>query len=134
MSSIEYSCTHTEKLVCGWHPEQGADTDSRCVMAERCNIVASDLSSLIEAIGSHYALDLDDLWIPDQEEDGQINLISHSQVEDEDSNEADANDEARCVAGELDLFLCDYSFSIEKRVVAPVSIEEFKSAGIKYHE
>lgn len=130
-----YACTSVEKLASDWDPTEGASTHSRTILCQRSNITSDSLVGLVEAIGQHYFLDLDDLWIPDNDEEpGQINTIGYNRVETVDSDEPTTQETEQWKRGELKLYLCDYSFAIEKRTVAMVGLEEFDLAGIKHHE
>ncbi len=111
-----YACTHVTKEVSTWHPTEGASFQRTFTMDESCNTTASTLASLIRNIGERYFLDLEDLFLPG-----------------EDCDVPSKEEEAEWERGELKLYLCDYSFHIEKRIVAPIDRSEFALAHIKTH-
>jgi hypothetical protein len=106
-----------------WTAESGADPYSRrCVMFERENLTAESIPELIEKIGKRYGIDIDDVFLPGDEED-EIESLGFNQFEDADGNAED--DEPQYIA--------DYTFGVEKRTIAPVTAADFAAAGIKTH-
>jgi hypothetical protein len=130
-----YACTHVEKRAQVDSYESGCDpTTTVCVMNERCNIQSPTLPGLIKAIGDNFYISMDDVWIADDDENGDIDRIGFNRLEDVDGSEPDANERAKWEKGELVLYLADYDFSIEKREVVPVRLEEFTANNIKFHQ
>jgi len=135
MSETIYACTHIGK-----HAEEdsfsgGCQPDTRvCVMCERCHITADSLPGLIEAIGEAWCLDMDDVWVP--QDDGKVNRISYNRLEYPDGQQLNGSDPyyEQWKKGEVKAFLADYDFAIEKRSVEPIPFDEFKENGIKFHE
>ncbi len=127
-----YACTHVTKEVSTWHPTEGASFRRTCTMDESCNTTASTLASLIRNIGERYFLDLEDLFLPG-EEDEPVDWFDFNRVETNDCDVPSEEEEAEWERGELKLYLCDYSFHIEKRIVAPIDRSEFALAHIKTH-
>lgn len=125
-----YACTYmtkeAEKDVYG----EGVKGRRHTVMAMACNITAGSLQELLTALGHVYALYIDDVFLP---EDAPVDWIGFNRLETADGGKPFAEEVERWQRGELDLYLADYSFSIEKRFVAPIPHEEFAAAGIKTH-
>ncbi len=130
-STTVYACTHMDKMASDWSPTEGAGTSYRCIMDESCNIRADSLPLLIERIGARYFLAMDSLFVSD--DDSEVSHVGFNRVETGDSDEPSNAELAEWEAGNLTLYLCDYTFSIEKRTVSPITLDEFASAGIETH-
>ncbi len=130
-----YACTFAHKTTEIDDFDRGCDPDTYfCHMHKGCNIKAESLSELIEAIGNHYCLDLDDIFIPgDADEEGTVSWFGYNRLETIYGDEPTEVEKTAWQAGNLTLYLADYSFMIEKRIVEPITEEEFKTAGIKVH-
>jgi ferredoxin len=127
-----YACTHVEKCAEKDSFDQGCDPDSRvCLMHERCNFQADSLPGLLQALGKHLCLDIDDVFVPD--DDGEVTCVGYNRLEDEDGEEPSDDQKRRWKAGEEKLYLADYRFLIERRTVEPIRLEEFAGNSIKFH-
>lgn len=124
-----YACTFIEKEVEVDDFEKGCIGGRTCVMNQRVNIVAPTLSLLIESIGNYMSLNIDDVWLPEQES----THIGFNRLEDADGNPASQRLEAAWKHGEAKLYLADYHFAIERRVVSVISRQDFDVAEIKVH-
>jgi hypothetical protein len=131
--NMVYACTHVEKCAEKDHFESGCDLRSRvCVLHERCNVQADTLPGLLKALGKHFYVDIDDVFVPD-DDNGDITRIGYNRLENEDGDEPSQEQQRRWKAGKENLYLADYDFLIEKRTVEPIRMEEFQAAGIKSH-
>lgn len=129
-----YACTFIEKCAEEDHVENGCDPDSQvCVRHERCNIQADTLPGLLKALGKQFYLDIDDVFVPDDDDNGNIARIGFNRLENEDGGEPTADQQRRWKRGEMTLYLADYHFLVEKRTVEPIRLEEFTGNGIKFH-
>jgi hypothetical protein len=134
MQTTEYACTHIEKRVEEDNYESGFCGAGTCTMSENINIVAPTLPGLIERLGEVYGLDIDDVWWPGDEADNDDNTrIGFNRLEDEECDTPDKRQIELWKEGKLRLWLADYDMMIEKRVVCPVTLDEFKAANIKTH-
>jgi hypothetical protein len=102
-------------------------------LAESTDIVADSLAELIETCASRYGLDIDDVFLPN--EDGVVTRFGFNRYEDADGNEieVDTPEWEAFKAGESKAWLADYDFCIEKRETLPITVAEFEAAGIKFH-
>jgi hypothetical protein len=126
-----YACTFIEKEaeVDSW--ETGCDPSTRtCVMNERVNIAAPTLALLIQSIGNYLGLEIDDVWVPEQES----GHIGFNRLEDAEGNEPSERLKEAWKADKAKLYLADYHFAIEKRQVSTVDRAEFDQFSVKHHE
>ncbi len=129
-----YACTHVEKCAEKDDYENGCDPSTQvCVMHERCNVQADTLPGLLKVLGKQLYLDIDDVFVPDDDDNGDITRIGFNRLENEDGDEPTADQERRWKQGEITLYLADHYFLIEKRYVSPIRLEEFPSNGIRFH-
>jgi hypothetical protein len=129
-----YACTHVEKCAEEDHYENGCDPSTQvCVMHERCNVQADSLPGLLKALGKQFYLNIDDVFVPDDDENGNIARIGYNRLEDVDGNQPTADQERRWKAGKQKLYLADYAFIIEQRNVSPIRLEEFQANSIRFH-
>lgn len=130
---VEYACTHIVKEAEQEHYEEGAVAGTRvCVMDKSCNITAPSLTELIEAIGKCYGLDIDDVFIPG-DDDEDITWIGYNRLENNVGHEPSPSEDQAWRRGEETLYLADYLFHIEKRVVLAIHESDFDAAGITTH-
>jgi hypothetical protein len=130
---VTYACTYVEKTAEEDNYEEGLIQGTHvCTMSESCNIVAPDLGKLIYRIGNYYCLDIDDVFIPG-EEDEPVTHIGFNRLEDVDGNEPTESQMEEFKRGEVKLYLADYTFAIEKRIEDQITRDEFTRAGIKTH-
>ena len=130
-----YACIHIEKDAEKDSYEHGVDPKSRTgIYSDAVNILARDLPGLIKAIGDHCGMEIDDVWFPGGDPGDEDTRISFNRLEDDDGDEPSKSDMEEFKAGKRTLWLADYDFLIEKRVTCPVTLEEFKAAGIKTHQ
>jgi len=134
MSDIRYACTQVEKRAEVDSYEDGCDpTTSKCIIWESVNFSSPTLEGLFRRLGEHYYIDIDDLWLADDDDDGTISRVGFNQMETRDGYKASEQELAEWKEGKLTLYLCDYDFLIEKRTVEPIRQEEFSLAGLKTH-
>lgn len=129
-----YACTHVEKCAEKDDYENGCDPSTQvCVMHEHCNVLADSLPGLLTALGKQFYLDIDDVFVPDDDDNGIITRIGYNRLENEDGDKPNQEQERRWKQGETTLYLADYGFLIEKRNVSPIRLEEFPANGIRFH-
>ena len=128
-----YAATHMEKRVSDWDPKEGASIESRCTVHKRINLKADTLAELLDKIRTEHFVKLDDVFVGDADETDTVNYINFNQVETADCLEPDTDELAQWERGELTLYLCDYSFCLEKRIVQPITLDELRSTGISTH-
>ena len=125
-----FACTFIEKRAQEDDFDHGCDPDTLVVtMQERVNITAPSLPELLQQIGRTYCLDLDHVWIDD--EDG-VSRISYKRLELANCDEPDKRQLGLWKRGKLTLFLVDFDFAIEQRHVGAVPVEAFRS--VKHHK
>ena len=129
---ITYVCTWVEKTVCEDSYNDGVIGEQHCVMSESVIIKAETLPELIAKIGERYGLAMDDLFIP-ADPDKDIRYFGFNRLENNDGEEPCNEQMALFERGMGTLWLADYHFGIEKRIVKPLRITEFELAGIKIH-
>lgn len=123
-----YACTYVVKDAEEDHYDGGCDPKTRtCVLSEAANITAHSLPDLLRKLEDRYFLGFDSLFL---HEDGSFGF---SRLETNDCEEPNEAELAEWREGTLKLFLCDYYFRIEKRVVSDVDPKEYVDAGIKFH-
>ena len=133
MPKTVYACNWVEKTAEVDNYEKGCDPDTHvCVMSEGADITADSLKGLVEAIGKSYYLDIDDVFIPG-DEDEPVTRIGFNRTETVDGDEPTKHELSAWKKGKLTLYLADYHFGIEKRTIESVSQAEFVQAGIKTH-
>ena len=124
-----FACTFIEKRAQEDDFDHGCDPDTLVVtMQERVNITAPSLPELLQQIGRTYCLDLDHVWIDD--EDG-VSRISYKRLELASCDEPDKRQLGLWKRGKLTLFLVDFDFAIEQRYVGAVPVEAFRN--VKHH-
>lgn len=127
-----YACTFVEKCAVEDHFENGCDPRTQvCLMHERCNVEADSLPALVQALEKRFCLDIDDVFVPD--EDGEITRIGYNRVEDEEGDEHTEEQKRRWRIGNEKLYLADYHFLVEKRTVEPIRLAEIAGSGIRFH-
>lgn len=133
MGKTIFACTHYEKYA-----EQDSFFEGcmphtrRCVRCTSVSIAGESMSSLIKNISRELCLDCENesWWIPMDDE--TTTFMSFNRHENDYGDKPSAKQDAEWKAGELDLWLADYTFHIEKRVVSPVRPEDLQ--GVKLHE
>jgi hypothetical protein len=128
---VIYACTYVEKRVEVDVYETGCQGESRLILSQKEDIQSGSLEDLIERLRLVYGLAMDDLFVPD--ENGKIFRIGFNRLEEEDGNEPTESELELWKRGKEWLYLADYDFLVEKRVVSPINVEEFVAAGIKIH-
>ncbi len=92
------------------------------------NICAPSLVSLIDKLNDNYFITIKDIYIPE----GDIIGFSYSRLENKDEIVPSDKELAEFKEGKINLYCVEYYFSIEKRNVCQVNIEDFNTEGIKY--
>lgn len=57
-----FCCNHIEKEVCVDHYETGCEMDRTCILSDKCDFRAETVAGLLEKIGAHYGLEIEDVW------------------------------------------------------------------------
>lgn len=135
-----YVCTFIEKTGCVDDFDKGCETKYKLVFAKKTFITAPTLPALIVNLERWCNIKIDDVWYPDDENDRASDghtRIGFNQLEDGLRTQARKPSKAQLAKwkeGKHTLYLCDYSFIIEKRTTEPVPREEFIATNIKTHE
>lgn len=133
MGKTIFACTHYDK-----HAELDSFTEGcmpetrRCVLSRSVNVTGKSMLDLIKNISRELCLDCENesWWIP--MDNGTISFMSFNRIETDEGDEPTTKQDSQWKADELNLWLADYTFHIEKRVVSPVSPEDLQ--GVKFHE
>lgn len=121
-----YACTRISKEVCVDDFENGCELKRTCVMDEVCNIRAPSMPELIEKLGEAYGLKkIDNVFLPNGL-GPDVAWFGFNRLEDSEGNEPSPMVEGLWKKGRRKLWLADYSFSVEKRVVSDLTAEDFK--------
>lgn len=126
-----FACTYVEKEVAEDDFEQGVASRRTGIMSAAANITSDSLAGLIARLNEIYALAIDDVFLGDTS--GPIEWFDWSRIEDVDGDEPGAEDLAAWRRGAVTLYEAVYSFRVERREVALLTVADFKEAGIKYH-
>lgn len=116
-----YHCYHVEKRVSKWG-ENGADTESRIVIFDKCDLTAIDLPSLLKRIANEHGYEGNYWFICEPNDDGGIDGVSFNQIEDD--RGCVVNDESE---HDDQCWIADYLFSIEVIVDSDVSVSDFEA-------
>ncbi len=128
-----YACTFVDKTAEVDDFEQGClPGTATCVLAELCHIRADTLAGLIKRIGEHFGLDIDDVFLPEADDEG-ISHMGFNRLENADGYEPTQAQEAAWKRGQEKLYQADYLFVIEKMQLLKIDDAEFDAAGIKHH-
>ena len=131
MEAAVFACTFIEKRAQEDDFANGCDPDTLVTtMLERVNITAPSIRELLQKIGTTYCLDLDDVWINNDDGSG-AGRISYNRLELADCGEPTERQLELWKRGKLTLYLVDFDFSVEQRHVGAVPMEAFE--GIKHH-
>ena len=123
------ACTFIEKRAQEDDFDHGCNPDTLVVtMHEPVNITAPSIAELLQKIGTTYCLDLDDVWIDD--EDG-VTRLGFNRLESANCDEPTERQLEQWKRGKLTLYLVDFDFSVERRHVGVVPVEAFQ--GVKHH-
>ncbi len=129
---MPYFCTYVSKEVRVDNYETGCETERVCTMAKRCDVGADTVPELLKAIGERYGLDVDDLFIPGDDDD-DITHVGFNRNETADGYEPTERELKGFKRGTVKLWLADYTFAVEYRETRPLRLEEISAAGIKTH-
>ena len=126
-----FACTFIEKRAQEDDFDRGCDPETLVTtMCERVNITAASIPELLQKIGTTYCLDLEDVWI-DNDDGGDVSRIGYNRLELADCGEPDERQLEQWKQGKLTLYLVDFDFSVEQRYVGAVPVGAFR--GIKHH-
>jgi hypothetical protein len=128
-----YACTYMDKTATEDNFETGCDPSS-CITVtnQRCSLRSINLSDLLLNISTHFGIDIDNVFIS-EDDDNNITLIGYNRLENSQGDEPTDREIKLWKEGKQNLFLCDYTFSIEKRIIIPITIKDFEDEGIKHH-
>lgn len=131
---VKFVCTHLVKEGEQDHYQEGAVPGTRfCAMDCPCTISAPTLKELISKVGSYYGLDIDDVFLPIDNDNEEIAFIGYNRLENSEGNEPSPSEQRAWQRGDETLYLADYSLHIEKRIVQPIHKSDFDAAGITTH-
>lgn len=132
MAKIVWACTHIVKEAEVYHFTEGCKGKRAYIMDEGCMITASSLPELINEIGDAYYLDVDDVFIPG---DDEVIYIGFNRLENNEGDEPTEPQRKLWERGEKTLFLADYLFWIEKSLVEELMVtrKDFEEAAIRHH-
>lgn len=132
MPKTIFACTHCEK-----HAEQDRFVEGcmpetrRCVLIRPVTVTGNSMPDLIKNLSRELCLDCkNESWFIPMD-NGEITYMSFNRHENDDGDKPSHNQNIQWKAGELDLWLADYTFHIEKRIVSPVSADDLK--GVKFY-
>lgn len=128
---VVYAATSVTKEVSDWHPDDGAGTERWTTISEDINLRAATFKGLLARLAAEYFLTLDDVYVSGEDE--AVEWFDYSRVETDDGDEPDEDEIQRCREGDLKLFCCDYSFTVERRTVGPVPRARLVKEGVKFH-
>lgn len=133
MPKTIFSCTHYEKCVEQDSFMKGCMPGTRrCVFSRTVTVTGESMPELIKNISRELCIDCESesWWIP--MDNGTTSFMSFNRRENDDGDKPSTKQYIEWRAGRLDLWLADYTFHIEKRVVSPVSTEDLQ--GVKFYE
>lgn len=133
MPKTLFACTYYDKYAEQDNFNKGYIPHTRrCVFSRHVIVTGESMKDLIKNISRELCLDCENesWWIPMDKD--TVRLMSFNRFENDDGDKPTAKQDAQWKADELDLWLADYTFHIEKRVVSPVSPEDLQ--GVKFHE
>ncbi|TXH15399.1 MAG: hypothetical protein E6R03_07270 [Hyphomicrobiaceae bacterium] len=127
--SYVYKCTGWEKYAEVDDYEKGCDGKGRCVASDQIRpIAAKSMPELIKKVGEYFGLELDDVWVGNLESGS----IGFNRLEDGAGFEPTPTHLEEWKRGDRTLYLCDYTFFIEKHALpVPLTPEDFE--GVKTH-
>lgn len=128
-----YAATYFLKTASTWHPTEGASPDATTIVREYIHCRHATLAGLLAKLRSDFFIYGDgeqELFTPD--EDGEVGQITYCQVETECGIEPNEEETKRWERGELELYVCDLHFTIEKQTIGPVTLDDFDREGIKH--
>ena len=122
-----YACTFVEKTAEEDNYEKGLTDKRQTILWDKCNITAETLLELVDKIKNNFGVDFSYVFL---QCDDEPTRFTTNQLENADSETPTLQEEQAWKKGELKLYLCDYSFLIEKRNVEPIGPEEFEQLRI----
>lgn len=122
-----YACTFVEKTAEEDNYEKGLTGKRQTILWDKCNIVAETLLELVDKIKNNFGVDFSYVFLQCDDEPARFTT---SQLENADSETPTLQEKQAWEKGEVKLYLCDYSFLVEKRKVEPIPTEEFEQLGI----
>lgn len=123
-NEVCYACTFVEKTAEVDDFEKGCIGKFTTVMAQPCNVSTPTLKELIAKLEKEFFLDMSYLFIA--EHDQPVEFIGCNQLETADGNTPDEQEKEMWKKGETTLYLCDYTFHVERRIVSPIDFSEFE--------
>ena len=128
-----YACTYVEKCVVEDYFGKGVKPDTyRTIFAEPLHLTDKSLKELLQKIKSHLALSFDNLELP-IDSTSDIPYFTISCTENRDGEEPSEQEMTDWRNGKIPfLYSADYTFSIEKRNVEPITVEDLKKENITY--
>lgn len=129
VNEVNYACTYVVKSAEEDNFEKGCIGKATTILAQSCDVTAPTLKELIEKLSNEFFVDMSYLFIPDR--DQPVEFISYNQLETADGDTPDEQQRDMWKKGELKLFLCDYTFQVERRMTSPIEFGEFAALGIQ---
>lgn len=105
-----YVCTYVRKDITEDNYEKGCSLTSKCVLSEAILLTSGTLKGMIEEIKKRFGLKMDELFMP--EDDSSYIGFNRLEKAGKEPTEEDLEEWRK---GNLQLFLADYTFSVEKR-------------------
>lgn len=125
---VQYCCTFVEKTAEEDDFKKGCVGSRVTVLANKCDISAPTLKELIEKLQNEFFVDMSYLFIAEHSE--PVEWISCNQLETVDCNVPTEQERDMWKKGETKLYLCDYSFRVERRFTSPIEFSEFAVLGL----
>lgn len=129
MEQVQYAITNITKEVAEDIFEEGESDRRTCLMDEDVNITGKSLAEVIAKLGKIYGLEFAQACIDQQ--DGLIDRFEVTLLEDADGFEPSPAKLALWRKGKIKLYSANYLFAVEKRVVQPLTREDFKMSGVR---
>lgn len=126
---VQYCCTFVEKTAEEDDFEKGCVGKRTTVLAQECNVSALTLKELVKKLENEFFVKMDYLFIAEHSE--PVEWISCNQLETDDCTIPTEQESESWKKGELKLFLCDYTFHVERRMTSPIEFGEFAALGIQ---
>lgn len=129
----KYACIGIIKVVTEENFNQGTLPDTEVyTMDEATNITASTVDGLIKAIGNYYCLDMKDVQVLEKYDENYsgVRWLVYERLELIDCSEPSEKQLEEWRKDEIRMWNARFEFKVEKRIVASLTEEECKLAGI----
>lgn len=133
----QYVCTYVVKTAVQDDYAMGELPDTEVTtMAETANIRGDTLAELVENIGRTFCLDMEPAGLTayTDENGGGVSRLDYCRQETADCDEPTPRQVAQWKAGAFPLYAVQFSFSVERQAVSPVSTEDVRGQGLELAE